>query len=139
MPYNKEQQMIHTKLVEVVNRKSNSDNMIISRQDLLKKLYLNPEVCKFMYIAEGVDKMKYVVFTTHDEPDVKWQLGMVQSKYYKLLDSKYYKIMAWRITGGQTISDKVRAYYGMNLAIKIVGDKVVQQEIALEQVEDEQV
>jgi hypothetical protein len=137
--------MIHTKLVEVVSKKADNDNIIISRQDILKMLYLTPEVCKVMYINQESDGVKYVILITHDEPNVKWKIGVIQSKYYQLLDKSYFKIMAWRITGGQNLKERangsmMKAYFGMNISIKIVSEKkeLILTEQLQEQTEDEQ-
>jgi hypothetical protein len=126
MPYDESKKMINTKLVEVVNRKSESGNIMQTRQDLLRMLYLTPEVCRHMYIQNDEAGMKEVVLITHDT-EVKYSLGLIQSKYYDMLNKSYYKIMSWRITGGQNLGERngrmVKAYFGMNICIQIVAEK----------------
>jgi len=123
MPYDKEQGCIYTKLVNV-HGKSDPADMMSSRQAILKDMYMNPELVTMMFMPDK--KNVHVLLNGKD-----LIIGEIQGKYDDLLKNRYYKISAWRITGGHEINTggkTIKANYGINLTIKVYDEILVKNE-----------
>lgn len=95
------------------------------RQTIINAMYEQPELVKLVYR----DNMT-INFILEGFPQHAYCLGYLDNKYISVLHNKITKVKSWQITGGYRLNDpeykNLKATYGINLTIEIVGDQVLE-------------